>query len=187
MPWTPADQDVVLGVAAVLHLLDHRQQALDVALPEEGPVELAALSQILEPRQLPCVGGDQTDGQLGVLLLDEVDQLADLHVRQTRRRDHHVEVAFLDQAQGLRRFGGAREAWCKSQVEIEVAILLDHQLGELAVLLEDEGVVVRGDEEDLDDAVLHQRRELLGVHAVPAGQFDGVIAHSASLRSTVAE
>ncbi|MBD3857980.1 MAG: hypothetical protein IFK92_15925 [Acidobacteria bacterium] len=45
-----ADQDVVFGVTAVLHLFDHRQQAPDVALPEKGPIELAAGAQILEPR-----------------------------------------------------------------------------------------------------------------------------------------
>ncbi|MBD3857979.1 MAG: hypothetical protein IFK92_15920 [Acidobacteria bacterium] len=123
------------------------------------------------------MGGDQADRQLGMVLLDEVDQFADLHVGKARRRDHHVKVAFLDQAQGLGGLRRARESRRKLKVQIEVAIFLDHQLGELAVLFENEGVVMRGDEEDLDDAVLHQRRKFLGVHAVPAGQFYGFVSH----------
>ncbi len=91
----------MLGVAAILHLFDHGQQSLDIALPQKGPVEVAAGPQILEPRQLPGVGGDQSDRQLGVVLLDQMDQFADFHVGEARRRDHHVEVALLDQAKGL--------------------------------------------------------------------------------------
>ena len=132
------DQDVVLGVSTVLDLFDHRQQALDVALPEESPIELTTASQVLEPRKLPGMSRDQPHRKLGVFLFDLVNQLADLHVRQARCRDDHVEVAFFDQAQrlgGLRRAGESR---CKPEVEIKVAILLDHQLGELAVFLENE-------------------------------------------------
>ena len=55
------NQNVVLGVALILDLLDHRQQRLHVALPQKGPVELPARSEILEPGELPGMGGDQAN------------------------------------------------------------------------------------------------------------------------------
>jgi len=172
-----AGEDVVLGVPPVLHLFDHGENRLHVALPQKHPVERLGRPQLLEPRQLPGVSGEQADGQLRPFFLDPANQLADLHVRQARRRDHHVEGTFLEQPQcfgGLRR---AREPRGELQVELEVAELLEDQLGELAVLLEDERIVMRGHQENLDDPVLHQRRELLGPHPVPAGQLDRLLVH----------
>ena len=119
--------------------------------------------------------------------LDPVHQIADLHIGQAGGRDHHIEIACVDQLEHFRCLGDSRETRGKTEVEIEVAVLLEDQLGELSILLEDERVVVGGNQENLDDAVLHQCRELLGVHPIAASQLDGVLAHIPSLSSTVAE
>jgi len=133
------------------------------------------------------MGGDEPHRQAGMGFLDPVHEFADLHVGQAGGRDNHVENAFVNQLERFGCLGHSRETGCESEVEIEVAVLLEDQLGELSILLEDERIVVGSDEENLDDAVLHQRRELLGLHPVPAGQLDGVFAHIALLSNTVAE
>ena len=170
-----ADQDVVFGVTAVLHLFDHRQQAPDVALPEKGPIELAAGAQILAATAIPRRGRRSATNRWFPGKAPSrrgAPQFTVIHVGKASGRDHHVKVVFLDQLHAVFVLSRQRESRRKLKVQIEVPIFLDHQLGELAVLFENEGVVMRGDEEDLDDAVLHQRREFLGVHSVPARQFD---------------
>ncbi len=96
-------EDVVLGVESILHLLDHGQQRLDIALPQEGPVENARLPKSLEPRELPGVGNQETDGELGVILLEEPDKDLDLHVGEARSGHDHVELSLVEDARMPRR------------------------------------------------------------------------------------
>ena len=117
------------------------------------------------------MGGNQSDREIGLNRFEACDEGLQFRVGQPGSGDDHVETAALHHFAGLGTGRSSGEARSVPEVEVQIPVLLKDKFGELPVLLEDKGVIVGGNQENLNDAVLHQRRELLGLHTVPAREL----------------
>src|SRR5262249_32764166 len=163
-------------------------QDAGVALPHEHPLDVLALVAAEELLELLGVEGEQHDGHVQAFLPHPPRQLEHVHVPDVEGRDHEVEALLPPQEEerllAARHPGDARDV-----VEVEVAELAEQALAELARLLQQEGVVRAGDEQDVHDAVAHQvvevveaagtaGKRLLDVHAA-----HGMLAGAAAARA----
>jgi hypothetical protein len=159
----PRGARVLDHVPPVLDVLDDRQEDRHVPEPNEDPVDPGEGGEILEDVELPGVVREQHDRQLGVDLGDGTAELGHVHLADAQHRDREVEGASLERGEGLLRVGDVHHVRRVAQVELDV--LGEQELGQAAVLLEGERVVLARDEEDVAHALEHQgveRDPLLG-------------------------
>ena len=148
---------VVRHVALVLAVLDDGQQQPHVAVPQEGAVDAALAVGVLQVLQLARAEGQRVDGHVGHPAADAPGQLGRRHVPQPRHGHHHVVAVGLQQLDGLVAAAGARHV--RRIGEVQLAVLVQQQLGEPPALFQGVGVVLRRDQEDLLDPERHQVAE----------------------------
>ena len=164
----------VLGcVPAVLDLLHDRQEDPDVTLPDEGFFEVAAMvaRQVLAHRA--GVVPEERDRRLPSGVAEPMRERPDVHVTEIRRADHQLETVRRpgEAIEGLGPRLDLRHARQGPQVQIEEPG--KNPVVELAVLGEDERVVVTQHEEnfaDLEADKIGERRRKGAVerHAIPS-------------------
>jgi hypothetical protein len=170
-----SDAGVFEHVHAVFDVLDHREEHLGVPVPDEDAIEACAVFVSFgEQRELVVVVQQEQHREVGSLLLDAVPELERRHLIDTHRQDDHVVAMPLQHLEGLFPEGHGRHA--RRNREVELVVLAEDQLGELALSLEDEGVIHGRDEKDLAHLVVHQIVVDLGVRLVRREQLgDGLL------------
>ncbi len=151
------DLGVVVGVPAVFDDLDDRQEQLRVALPDVQPVGGQRPAALAQAGQLEHVGGQHHQRQLGPAVLDRAGKGDDVHVRQAEHADDQVERLAFDGFEGLAGVADAGDAGLMAQTQVDV--LAEDQLGQQAVLFEDERVVRAADQQDAVHPPGHQLRK----------------------------
>ena len=150
----PGRADVALGVGLVLDRLGDGQQDARVAVPHEHAVQAARPDLALQVGQIGALEAQHhhpLPGDPALDLLAEGDHLA---AGLAGHHQHQVEGPLGQQLQGLLLVGDVGEAGRAGERQRHV--LLEHLLGDVAVLLEHEGVEARGDQQDLPHAEGHQ-------------------------------
>ena len=167
----------VLGrVPLVLDVLHDRQEDADVALPDERLFEVAASA----PREVLAyragVVAEERDRCLPPRLAEPVREGPDVHVAEIRRTDHQLEpVRGVGEAfEGLGPGRHLRHP--RQDPEVQVEESREDPLVELAVLGEDERVVVAQHEEDFVDPEPQQIGERRRERAMERHGF--LVSHS---------
>ena len=150
-----ADLGVLDRIDLVLDVLDHGQEYLRVPVPHEDLVQIGEPVPLLgDQGDLGVVVQQQQDGNIRIDLPDTAAQLERADLIDAHGQDHHVEGAVFQDLDRLLAEGNAGDSGGGGQIEL--VILPEDLLGELVLLFEDEGIVDRGDQEDLPDPELHQ-------------------------------
>ena len=155
----PEAAGVVGEVQPIFDVLDDRQQDAHVALPQEGPSEVRGVMAGHELGQRPVVVRQQHHRHREPGLLDPPRQRQGRHVAHLQRRDDQIE-ATRARGQGQRFFARGDLGEAGRVVQVELQVLAQDQLVQLAVLGEDERVVSAGDQQDVVDPMGHQILEV---------------------------
>ena len=150
---------VALGVPAVLDELDDPQQHVAVALPDEDPLQGAAVVQLEQALQLRGVVGQSDHRQLGVDRLHLAAEGKGVHVAKAHDRDDQVEFFLLDPLQGVLAAADADEAGDISQ--LPQLVCFQQQVLQAPVLLQHEIIVEAGHQQELLDLVGHETVDLV--------------------------
>ena len=163
----PERTGVVKSVAPVFHGLDDAHQHPRVALPEKDALDGRGVLARLEVGELAGVPGEQDHRHVEPLGPDLLGERRRVHVGEVGGGDDQIDGGALA-SDTQRLFTGGDAGEPGSVVQVEVAKLPDHALGQRPRLLEDEGVVGGGNQEDVHDAVTHQ--VLVLVRATASGR-----------------
>ena len=150
---------VLRRVPAVLDLLHDREEDADVPLPHEGLFEVLAVV----PREVFAhragVVAEERDRGLAPRVAEAVREGSDVHVPEVRRRDHELE-AVGHPGDALERFvAGLHLDHAREGSEVQVKEPGEDPVVELAVLGEDERVVVTQHEQHVVDLEADEVRE----------------------------
>ncbi len=166
----------------VFDVLDHRQQQVRVAGPDEDPVDAPAVAALRRRVQPPQAVGQQNHRQPGATLLDLHPEGEGIHLLHVRGGDDEAEGFVVQPRQSLAGRGDPGHA--RRMAEVQPAVLVDDARGQAPVLLHDEGIVGAGDQQDLPHLDGHQLvedlevrveffryGEVFGPHDLPGGSL----------------
>ena len=145
---------VVLQVHAVLHQLDDGEQQFRVAEPAEDVLEDAQVLVLHAACDAVAEGREHHDGHGGVVELDVAGDVEDAVVLGGRHADDEVYLSAGHRLLGFLAAVHLQEAWREAQSQL--GVFREDFLIHAPVVLEHEGVVGIGDEQDVVDAVEHQ-------------------------------
>ena len=159
---------VVADVGPVLHGLDDGHEDFRVAVPDEDLVVVAQelLAPLVQHPHFHVVVQQQVDGHLGVGLAQLPGQFHVARLAQAAHDDDQVEVAGGEDLQRL--VAGGDVGHPRRVAHAQVVVAVEQDLGEQPVLLQGEGVVGRGHQQDLPGLQGHQVVEDLLVGPVVA-------------------
>ena len=150
---------VLRRVPAVLDLLHDREEDPDVPLPHEGLFEVLAVV----PRQVLAhragVVAEERDRGLAPRVAEAVRERPDVHVPEVRRGDHELEAVGHPGDAFERLVAGLHLDHPGEGPQVQVEEPRQDPVVELAVLGEDERVVVAQHEEDIVDLEADEVRE----------------------------
>jgi hypothetical protein len=179
---------VVRDVQAVLDELDDGDHDSRVARPAEDVIDRGAIERA-ELADVRLGAHEQHDRHVREVRLHAATERVRVGVGDAHHRQHEVEATLRDHLHRARARRHVRDA--RRVREVELRVLGEDAVGEPAVLLEDERVVLRADEEHLADAVGHQVVER-GIPGPAARRGGGVRvvarhrAHSIAARAAAA-
>ena len=149
--------EVVVGVHAVFYQLDDGHDQVDVAEPGEHVVDAAQVFVGDAPAHLVAERRQHHERYVGIHPVD-LDGLAEGLADVDAGHGYHQVVALrCELCVGLLVIGDLGEP--RRRREVERYVFVVHLLLDAPVLLEDERVVGRGHEQDVEDAFLHQLLE----------------------------
>jgi hypothetical protein len=149
----------VLGhVQRILDQLEDSQHDAGIPGPQEDSVQPTGELAMRQAAHLELVQNHRGDGEVGILTLDPLGQVANPGVVQPQGRQDQIHPTLAKELHGLLRLGDVQESGRGGQVQL--GVFDEETLAQPPVLFDHVGVVVRRDQEDLPDPVRHEVMEL---------------------------
>ena len=146
--------DVVIEVHFVLNEFDNREEEVGVAQPAEDVFEDAQVLVLHTRGDAVTEGREHHEGDGGVALFDGAGDVEGFAVVRARHDDDEVERCALQFAPRFFGRGGQHEA--RRIAQRECGIFVEEFLVNAPIVLQHEGIVGVGQDEDVEHAARHQ-------------------------------